>query len=250
MHTIKTGRGVVTGADHRRLERPGQDAAATFVDAGRGFGVAVVCDGCGSTPAAQVGAELGARLFAQAIAAALAGGAAVGEAATWEAARAGVAARLAALVGGLGDAETAVHELLLFTIVAAAVDREHAAVWALGDGHAILDGRAIDLGPFADNRPPYLGYDLLGDRRAASLVITPARAAGVAVVATDGAGELPLAALADDARLVAHPDALRRYLALRARGREEIDWIEQRVKRTPAELTDDCAIAILRWSAP
>jgi hypothetical protein len=111
----------------------------------------------------------------------------------------------------------------------------------------VLDGAVTTLGPFADNSPPYLAYDLLCDPREAVLVTRPARAAGAIVVATDGAVGLPLAALADDTRLLAHPDALRRYLAVRARPAETIDWDAQRIVRAPAELHDDCAVAILRW---
>ena len=70
-------------------------------------------------------------------------------------------------------------------------------MWAIGDGGYVLDGRNVRLGPFADNRPPYLGYDLLGDPRPATLVTAPARDAGVAAVATDGAAPLALAVLAD-----------------------------------------------------
>ena len=247
MNTIKTARGVVVGADHRRLDRPGQDAAATIVAGGGRIAVAVVCDGCGSTPAAQVGAELGARLIATAIANAVVAGAAPGDPDTWAAVRASVVGRLAAIAGGLADPEAAVHDLLLFTVVAVVIAGDTVAVWAVGDGMYLLGGQVTTLGPFADNRPPYLGYDLLGDPRPAMLVVAPAGEVGVAVIATDGAAPLDLAAIADDPRLVAHPDALRRHLAIRARSDDRIDWLARRVVRTPAPLADDCAVAILRW---
>jgi hypothetical protein len=248
MNTIKTARGVAVGADHRRLDRPGQDAAVTAVGASGRTAVAVVCDGCGSTPAAQVGAELGARLVASAVITALEAGAGAGDPALWSAVRAGVGGRLAGLAAGLGDpAAAAIHDLFLFTIVAAAIDGDTAAVWSIGDGAYFVGGRAATLGPFADNSPPYLAYDLLGDPRAASLATAPAGPAGAVAVATDGAAPLDLAAIADDSRLVAHPDALRRYLAIRARPDEQIDWIARRVVRGPALLHDDCAVAILRW---
>ena len=41
--------------------------------------------------------------------------------------------------------------------------------------------------------------------------------------------------------------ALRRELTMRAKPQERIDWEARRVVRTPAELQDDCAIAVLRW---
>ena len=248
MHTIKSARAAVTGAEHRRLDRPGQDAAATLV--GPGVGVAVVCDGCGSTPAAQVGAELGARLFAHAIGAAVASGASPADAPTWGAVRAAVAARLGAVAVGLGeDPAAAIHDLFLFTVVAAVITPEVAAVYAIGDGRYLLAGADRVLGPFADNQPPYLGYDLLCEPREAVLVTAPAGAAGVVAVATDGAEPLDLRALAADPRFTAHPDALRRHLAVRARTADAIDWGAQRIAREPALLQDDCAIALLRWGA-
>ena len=45
MHTIKLARGVVTGADHRRLDRPGQDAAAAVIAPDGQAACVVVCDG-------------------------------------------------------------------------------------------------------------------------------------------------------------------------------------------------------------
>src|SRR5690349_19663390 len=186
MNTIRIARGVVLGADHRRLDRPGQDAAAVVVGASGRSAVAVVCDGCGSTPAAQVGAELGARLVASAVSTALDGGARAADPDVWAAVRASIGARLAALVAGFADPAAAIQDLLLFTIVAAAIDGESAAVWSIGDGAYLLDGRVTTLGPFADNSPPYLAYDVLGEPRAAALATVPAGAAGVLAVATDG----------------------------------------------------------------
>src|SRR5262245_65989568 len=117
MDTIRAARWVVVGADHRRLDRPGQDAAAIVV-AGE-IGVAVVCDGCGSTPAAQVGAELGARLTANAIATAPIAGAPAGDPDTWAAGRASVTAPLPSRAGGTGRPAAATAAPLLFTVVPA-----------------------------------------------------------------------------------------------------------------------------------
>lgn len=52
----------VAGRAHRRLGKNNQDAAA--VSHGDGFTVAVVCDGCSSGAASEVGAKLGARFLA------------------------------------------------------------------------------------------------------------------------------------------------------------------------------------------
>jgi len=232
----------VIGARHQRAGRNGQDAAVALVSGD--VAVAVVCDGCSSGASSEVGARLGARLFAEALAAKLAAGACVRERSTWEAVRAEVARTLAGVVGGaIVDAE-AVHATLLFTIVAAAVTGEGAAVWVLGDGTYSCDGRVEILGPFPDNQPPYLAYDLIGSPQPAHFaVLEDVRRI---VVATDGVADLDHdLGVFGAAALVAHPDLLRRRLVQLAQHDERIDWAERRVIRTPAMLQDDCAIAII-----
>jgi hypothetical protein len=119
-------------------------------------------------------------------------------------------------------------------------------VWAVGDGAYDLAGAPHALGPFADNAPPYLAYDLLDDPRPAHLVVRPRCSV---VVATDGVLDLDasLASLGAFAapRLAAHPDALRRQLAVLARAEPRIDWDARRVVREPAPLQDDCAIGVV-----
>jgi hypothetical protein len=260
---IRAAASSVTGARHRRAARNGQDAAACWV--GDDVAAIVVCDGCSSGASSEVGARLGARLVLGALATRLAAGQAPAAPAMWQAVRAEVVAALDTLVARLaGDREQMIHDHFLFTIVAAAASRRtgQAAVWMLGDGayafgeqrastpsHGIA-GEVFLAEPSADNAPPYVGYDLLGQAHPARLAIAPARCR-VVVVATDGASELPggIAGMMG-AELVAHPDALRRRLEVLARGRERIAWDERRVVRTPAALQDDCAVAVLHGGAP
>jgi hypothetical protein len=233
----------VIGARHQRACRNGQDAVFARCD-GRSA-VAVVCDGCSSGTSSEVGARLGSRWFAEAVAEQLATGAAVAERTTYEAARRTVVERLSSLSEAKGVVDAAaVHELLLFTIVAVAVTPDGAAVWALGDGAYGCDGNVRVLGPFADNAPPYLAYDLLGDPREASFEALPATARRI-VIATDGVEAFDYDLAVFGAVSTANPDALRRRLMLFARADERVAWGEGRVVRTPAVLQDDCAIAIV-----
>jgi len=237
----------VIGARHARAARNGQDAAAAWADGG--CGVVVVCDGCGSGASSEVGARLGAQLMIAACAARLRAG--EGAAEIWAGVRTEVVAELARLVARMpGDRAQAVHDHFLFTIVAAAWDAERLAVWAVGDGAYALGDRVTTLGPFDDNQPPYVAYDLLGAEQAAHFVVAD-RACGSVVVATDGVAEIGLDELVMPAvvdRFLAHPDALRRHLALLARTDERIDWEARRVVRQPAALQDDGAIALGRWA--
>ncbi len=146
-----------------------------------------------------------------------------------------------------GDRTDAIRDHFLFTVVAAVVTRDEAAVWAVGDGVYAIGDRVRELGPFDDNQPPYLAYDLLGEPAPAHLEVVSARAGSLAI-ATDGALELDLASFAAD-RFVDHPDTLRRELAILARNPERIDWDERRVVRSPAKVQDDCAIGVVRWEA-
>jgi hypothetical protein len=241
--SFEVASGVATGAAHRRLGRNGQDAAAAW--RGSSSAAVVVCDGCSGGVASEVGAGLGARLAIRALAKRLEAGANPSDPALWSAVRAELADTIRELAG---DDMRVLEDCFLFTIVAGAMDRDHAAVWAIGDGAYAIDGATRRIGPFAENRPPYLAYDLVGE---------PARATyetarpGTLVVATDGAldlcgdGELDLARFGA-ARFGDHPDALRRELVVLARGSERIDWDARRIERTPAVLQDDCAIGVIR----
>jgi hypothetical protein len=244
MNTISARAAAVSGARHLRMARNGQDAAATWV--GDDAGAIVVCDGCGSGASSEVGARLGAQLVIAAVAARLRRG--EPPRALWG----GVRTQVAALIGQLaeampGDRATAIRDHFLFTIVAAAARGDHACVWAIGDGAYATGDQVRVLGPFADNQPPYLAYDLLDMPQPARLEVIDPRAGSVAV-ATDGAAELGLAEILDHATL-AHGDGLRRRLAVLARSGERIDWEARRVVRAPAALQDDGAIAVLRWQA-
>jgi hypothetical protein len=256
MNTIEAVAAAVTGARHLRASRNGQDAAAVWssppVHGAAGAMVAVVCDGCSSGASSEVGARLGASLFARAVGDRLQRGASISDQATWEAARDDVTRTLAELVRHLpADPDAALHDSFLFTVIGAAMTDDDAAVWAIGDGAYAIDDRACLLGPFADNQPPYLAYDLLGTRHTAHF--EAARDSVSIVIATDGVLELAGEDLHAQVvttfaarELVEHPDRLRRRLALLARPSERVDWEARRVVRIPAAVQDDCAVAVLR----
>jgi hypothetical protein len=232
-------------------------------------GVVVVADGCGSGESSEVGARLGATLFARAVGTRLERGASIVDRRTWEDARADVSASLAELAqrtqgcaASFDASRELIHDCFLFTIVAAACTRDGAAVWALGDGAYAFSSSAaglstqlnqltsdpVLLGPFAENAPPYLAYDLLGDPREAHFAVASSSTDTI-VIATDGVCDLLEAGSGLDrfatSRLLDHPDALRRELSLLARAQERIDWDARRIERVPAVLQDDCAIGVL-----
>ncbi|CAN5583739.1 hypothetical protein BH11MYX1_BH11MYX1_35560 [soil metagenome] len=238
---LRTATASVIGARHQRAGRNGQDAAAAWCE--DSIAVVVVCDGCSSGASSEVGARLGARLFARRLGARLAKGACVHERSVWEAVRAEVGELLTVALGDPIIDAVAVHEHLLFTLVAAAITDDGAAVWALGDGAYRFDDQTRVLGPFANNEPPYLAYDLLDIAVESTFEVMPAGVERI-VIATDGIEDLG-GDFSRFAAAITHPDALRRTLVQLARADERIDWCEQRVVRQPARLQDDLAIAII-----
>jgi hypothetical protein len=257
MYTISTAAAAVTGARHVRVGRNGQDAAAAVV-AGDGCGAVVVCDGCSSGAYSEVGARLGAQLAVRLIRDALSmpGNRESRDARPrdiWPEVRVRMVAELARITDAMpGTRERVVHDHFLFTFVAAAWKDDEVAVWAVGDGGYALGDRVIELGPFANNQPPYLGYDLLGAPQPSHLEVADTGCGSVAVM-TDGVVEVlgarGLAGIVDD-RCFAHPDGLRRKLAVLAKSGERIDWEDRRIVRTPAALQDDGALAIAKWRLP
>ncbi len=240
--TFELATATVTGARHLRLARNGQDAVASWQ--GSGAAAVVVCDGCSSAVSSEVGASFGARIAIRSLASRLAAGARVADPALWAALR----VDLAQMVAGLVERDAGLLEdCFLFTIVAGAVDHEHSVVWAIGDGAYSIAGASRQLGPFAENQPPYLAYDLVG---APASAVFDIGAPGTVVVATDGVVDLAGdVARFGAARFTAHPDALRRELAVLARTDERIDWDARRIARVPARLQDDCAIGVIRVGA-
>jgi hypothetical protein len=245
---IQVAGAVVTGARHLRAGRNGQDAVATWRPEEDSLAAIVVCDGCSAGASSEVGARLGAALMVRALAARLAAGERPSSHDLWTVVRREVVGVLGGLLERLpGERELALRDFFLFTIVAAAVVGDEAAVWVLGDGAYAIDGRSTTIGPFEDNQPPYVGYDLVGQSRPAHFEV--ANGWSSIVIATDGVTDVGDVARFGEKRFVDHPDALRRQLALLARSGETIDWDEQRVVRTPAQLHDDCAIAVVTRSA-
>ena len=211
----------VIGREHRRVDRPCQDAFA-IRRAGDAV-VAVVCDGCGAGAHSELGARLGANLLATAML----------ELGAWRAACDRVLATLAGLAPALG--ERAVERHLLFTIVAAAITPAGASILVVGDGVVIVDGAARVIAS-ADNAPLYLGYELCG--AAVPLDVAELAAWSSIVLASDGAAPLvdELAAAPADDRLFTNPDALRRRLVVAGRDRVVLD--------------DDATAVIVRRRAP
>lgn len=250
----------VRGSEHTRLGRNNQDAFVHWV--GSGVALGVVCDGCGSAPASEVGAQLCARIVGDLLRVQLQEGQDPGEEAFLEHLASGVCARLHQFLGCLGQAGgEQIHELLLTTILGFVATPTTCRVFAAGDGIVAVNGEVQVLGPFPGNAPPYLAYALSGQNVGfQSLCCRPTAEISSLLLASDGAdafistpdarlpgtqrrlGSLPN--LSEDPRFVSHPDALRRHLFCAARERMRFDPGERAMRREAALLHDDTSIVL------
>ena len=216
--------GSVTGRDHRRAERDGQDGHAVVVS--EDVVAVVVTDGCSSGRASEIGARIGAAwlatLIEQRFRAASADTPLPLAAAAAEVVRE-LLVRLEVLARSL-DAEGAVKaaridEALLFGFLAVVVTPGTTLVFGIGDGIILADGAITVLDPGPENAPPYAAYGLLGAHLEPRVHFTrPTAEVDLVAVATDGliplANTHALAELAADPRYAKNPSLLRKRLVV------------------------------------
>lgn len=224
--------GSVTGREHRRAERDGQDGHALVVT--DQVVAAIVTDGCSSGLRCEIGARIGASWLAALITQAFGGcgpsRVVDGEAAARAAANdvaSGLLVRLELLArsldpGGAIDARR-VDETLLFGFLAAVVTPSTTIVFGIGDGIVVVDDEVTSIDPGPDNAPPYAAYGLL-DYAAptAPRVHFLGATTGIEVVAvaTDGLAPIAttLATLAGDRRYAVNASLLRKRLVVLSDG--------------------------------
>jgi len=211
--------GSVTGRDHRRAERDGQDGHAVVVtDA---LIAVVVTDGCSSGRSSEIGARLGAAWLATLIEQHFGATAIATSSATARVTHVvrELLARLEVLARSLdaaGDVKPVrVDEALLFGFLAVVVTPETTLVFGIGDGIVLAGGELTTLDPGPLNAPPYVAYGLLGAPLEPRIHFTgPTAQLELVAVATDGLVPLgaELAELAADPRYAKNPSLLRKRL--------------------------------------
>jgi serine/threonine protein phosphatase PrpC len=230
-----TAGGSVTGREHRRAERDGQDGFALV--AREHLLAAVVTDGCSSGQKSEIGARIGAAWLAALIEQHFAG------APSEDAARAALTTVSAALLARLellarsldarGDVRPArVEEALLFTYLAAVVTPSAAVVFGIGDGVVLVDGALEVIDPGPDNAPPYVAYGLFGPRIEPRVhFLGPTAGLERVAIATDGLQAEPaLPELTSDPRYAQNPSLLRKRLVVLA---------------DQGRLSDDATVAVI-----
>lgn len=230
--TLSCIAGGLTGQDHLRAGRDGQDGFA-LVETDR-LAAAVVTDGCSSGTQSELGARLGARWLAALVVRHFDPGSPVASA---HAITQALVAHLRIAARSLSPERSVdaaiVGDALLFGFLVAVVTAETGIVFGIGDGVVWVDGTATIIDPGPDNAPPYPAYALLGATIAPAIHFTGA--CRTIAIATDGATELVprLAGLATDPRLFENRSLLRKRLNVLAK---------------EVHLRDDTTIAIVRSS--
>lgn len=218
--------GSVAGRAHVHARRNNQDAWHAL--SRDGVAVAVVADGCGSGRRSEAGAALGARIFAEALAA---GAPSVDPPeVVLETARLRLLDALGTLARALApdgrERRAVVSDYLLFTLVGAVLTPAWTAVFALGDGLAVVNGEPIRVS-YPDDTPPYAAYALTGSSltdtrpellRFRVLRTLPTEAVESILVGTDGVADLervaPLCRYWEDDRSFSNPCHVARQLHL------------------------------------
>lgn len=135
--------------------------------------LAVVCDGCGSSPVSEVGANLLAKFVARH---ARFGAPLLGDDPTpdrierfLERVRLKTLHELSSLAGSCRlsgiDAVEFVRDQLLATIVFAVITTRYTFIASIGDGVFAINGNLENIGPY-NNVPPYIAYALLDRQQA------------------------------------------------------------------------------------
>jgi serine/threonine protein phosphatase PrpC len=202
--------------------------------------VLVVCDGCSSSPHAEIGARVASRFLAQELARQVTHAPDLAPVVLAARAQKRLLRMLRCLSRVLGpSAQTQIADCLLFTWLAAVVRPDAYAVFGMGDGAYAVNGQPTFLDPGSGNAPVYAAYALLGDARAHAPTLHcegPTAQLHSLVLATDGAQELlapgaPIDALVASTRLARNPSLLEKTL---------------RVARDTQGLADDATCALLR----
>jgi hypothetical protein len=184
--TFQVAAGSILGRDHLLIGKNNQDSYH-FIQNPQHL-VAVVCDGCGSSPYTEVGAHLGARLIATEIHQLLLmprwsqpwskvelqfsddHSSQSNRISTFhrinallERVKADTLAEIRLLAKGMGDDFTKIIEdYFFFTVVGAVVTPAVSFFFHLGDGVIKVNGKSLPLtGSVAQNAPAYLAYNLV-----------------------------------------------------------------------------------------
>jgi serine/threonine protein phosphatase PrpC len=233
--------------------------------------VAVVSDGCGSSPHSEVGAKIISRLITQRVmemVSASCDSDGLGDN-FWNKLHQDVLAEIRTLAHRMGkNFSRTIDDYFLATVVGVLVLPERTYVFASGDGVYAINGDIQVIEPPEDNQPAYMAYALLDyDRKGApnpfgfSVREIPTDEIDSLLIGSDGVTELLtetnaskpkrraasplLSEILADETVVTNPDAIRRRLAAANTATVQVRSEGQALIKS-GRFADDTTIAIIR----
>jgi len=264
--------GTVIGTYHTRTNKNNQDSFFYFE--GDHVLVGVVCDGCGSGAHSEVGASIGAPAIAWELSAC--GLDRVGNEPqklkeTLEWAKHLMVKRISKCAFRVGlPLVEAVSEYFLFTVVAVVVARDYTYVISFGDGFYAVNQKQVPIGPFENNAPPYIGYNIIAGkvnimREHLGFVVNeiiPTSELSSVMIATDGIDDFlessekkipgkeelvgPVSQFWDKDLFFSNPAALERRLCLINRTTSRVNRTTRALQIERGYLKDDTTILVIR----
>jgi hypothetical protein len=163
MKGFQVADGTVVGRSHTERHIPNQDAL--YVCENDCMIFAAVCDGCGSAKYSEIGARLGAAWLAQSLRK------------EWRAIYDGYSAEtylkfvqqnvvkdIDTVSGTIKEnAVDVISNYFLFTAVIAMISETKTIIASIGDGFFAVNGVVQQIGPYENNAPPYIAYNLVKD---------------------------------------------------------------------------------------
>ena len=273
--------GTIIGRNHKETNKNNQDAF--FWEVKNEVIAAVVCDGCSAGKTSEIGAKLSSKFIARLLTkktflfknrkmANCTGG----EFPFWDWIRYDISLWLFDIAQKIGySLEAVIKDYFLFSIIGALITREETVLFSLGDGLIIVNGEVIQIGPFPNNEPPYIAYNLIDSSFSTTnpelltfqihrLMLT--RDIKSILIGSDGIADLikkeksivpgkieevgPISQFWENNRYFSNPDMIRRKLALINRDHVKIIRDKQSmvsdIKRENGLLTDDTTFVVIR----
>lgn len=170
--------GTVTGIDHLNPIKFGNNQDAYHWIDTPDMLIAIVSDGCGSSPDSEVGAKVGSKVVAQTVRdwmdmwgleAAKVDIANLSDDFMWEAVRTESINTLKQIAVGMCTVKQAVVDMgpkllrtikdaFLFTVVGIVLTDRVFVLFTIGDGFAMINGIELNLGEYPEDAPPYMMY--------------------------------------------------------------------------------------------
>lgn len=234
----------IPGSDHTMPGKPGwknnQDAIFTSND-GR-ITIGIVADGCGSGKCSEVGSQIGVRLLGELLMENI-----LRSPLNFGRIRMNLLGQISVLANSMGvSLSTIVGEYFLFSIVGFVITPKVTTVFHCGDGMYSINGELTQIGPFANNAPPYLAYGIL-DESSPGFQVHLFETDSIASIAvgTDGVDYMSdfknqLAIWTATDVVFVNPDVLRRRISLM-----NLERIQNGIL-IPGPLKDDTSLVISR----